>query len=122
LHSCEAPRDIGYSLVFRKPSGMNNEKSENEGAMDVDHMAHLARMYLDPEQVAEFKNQLGEVLRYVEKLQELDLTGIEPTAHAIPVENVLRSDEVRPCLDHDAALDNAPSSFQGEFEVPSIID
>jgi aspartyl-tRNA(Asn)/glutamyl-tRNA(Gln) amidotransferase subunit C len=101
---------------------MSDEKSENSGAMDVKYVAHLARMYLDPEQVEEFGSQLGEVLRYVEKLQELDLTGIEPTAHAIPVENVLRPDEVRPCLDHDAALENAPSSFNGEFEVPAILE
>ena len=60
--------------------------------------------------------------RDVEKRQDLDRGGIGPTAHAIPIENVLRADEVRECLGRDVALRNAPSSFQGEFEVPAIIE
>ncbi len=101
---------------------MSDIEPENSGQMDVNYVSHLARMYLEPDQAVEFGSQLGEVLRYVEKLQELDLVGIEPTAHAIPIENVLRADEVRECLGRDVALRNAPSSFQGEFEVPAIIE
>jgi len=101
---------------------MSDQESNDTGAMDVNYVAHLARMHIEPEEAVRFAGQLGEVLRYVEKLQELDLTGIEPTAHAIPIENVLRADEPRPCLDHDSAIGNAPSSYQGEFEVPSIIE
>ena len=64
----------------------------------------------------------GEVLQYVEKLKELDVDGVESTAHAVPLSNVLREDEPRESLSQEAALSNAPKSTNGLFVVPKIVE
>ncbi len=66
--------------------------------------------------------QLASVLGYVEKLKEVDVSGVEPTAHAFPLINVTRPDEVRPSLGHDEALRNAPAAANGLFMVPKIVE
>ncbi len=90
--------------------------------MDVKYVAHLARLHLTPEEAREFGAQLGQVLGYIEKLQRLDVSQVEPTAHALPLVNVTRSDESRPSLPHDDALCNAPSQANGLFVVPKIVE
>ena len=66
--------------------------------------------------------QLDGILGYIEKLKELDVAGVEPTAHAVPLVNVTRPDEVRPSLPHDDALRNAPAQANGLFMVPKIVE
>ncbi len=91
-------------------------------AIDVKYVAHLARMQLSDEEIATFQSQLEHVLVHVRELSELDVEGVEPTAHAVPVHNVFREDAVRPSLDHDRVMANAPQARQGLFMVPQIIE
>lgn len=90
--------------------------------IDVRYVAHLARMHLADEEVARLQPQLEQIVGYVRQLNELNVEGIEPTAHAVPVQNVFRADAVRPCLDHDTAMKNAPLARDGQFIVPKIIE
>ena len=66
--------------------------------------------------------QLGHILGYIEKLKEVDVSGVEPTAHAFPLINVTRPDEVRPSLSQEEALRNAPAQANGLFIVPKIVE
>ena len=88
---------------------------------EVLHVADLARLSLAPAEIELFTRQLNDILAYVEKLQELDTTGVEPLAHVIPLFNVMREDVVSQGLDRDTALDNAPAREEGTFVVPRII-
>lgn len=88
---------------------------------EVLHVAELARLSLGPEEVELFTRQLNDILAYVEKLQELDTTGVVPLAHVIPVFNAFREDEVREGLPLDEALENAPAREEGNFLVPRVI-
>ena len=90
--------------------------------IDVNYVAHLARLSLSPEETQRFGAQLNHVLGYIEKLKEVDVTGIEPTAHAFPMINVMRADQVRPCMDPEEALRNAPAKANGLFMVPKIVE
>jgi aspartyl-tRNA(Asn)/glutamyl-tRNA(Gln) amidotransferase subunit C len=90
--------------------------------IDVKYVAHLARLALTPDEEKKLGAQLGGILGYIEKLKALDVTGIEPTAHAMPMTNVTRPDEVRPSLPHDDALSNAPAQANGLFMVPKIVE
>ena len=90
--------------------------------LDVKYVAHLARLHLTPDEEKKLATQLGGILGYIEKLNELDVTGIEPTAHAVPLVNVTRTDEVRPSLPHADALRNAPRQANGLFIVPKIVE
>jgi aspartyl-tRNA(Asn)/glutamyl-tRNA(Gln) amidotransferase subunit C len=90
--------------------------------IDVNYVAHLARLSLTPEEAKKYGAQLGQVLGYIEKLNEVDVTGIEPTAHAFPLINVTRPDEIRPSLDHEEAMRNAPAKANGLFIVPKIVE
>ena len=96
--------------------------SETKEGMDVGYVAHHARIDLTEGETALFQSQLNQVLHYVEQLDELDVSGVEPTAHAFPVFNVLRKDEVGQSLPHAAVMANAPAATDGEIRVPKIID
>jgi aspartyl-tRNA(Asn)/glutamyl-tRNA(Gln) amidotransferase subunit C len=89
---------------------------------DVKYIAHLARLALTPEEEKKLGAQLGQILAYIEKLRELDVSQVEPTAHAVPLVNVTRPDEVQPGLSHDEALRNAPATANGLFLVPKIVE
>jgi aspartyl-tRNA(Asn)/glutamyl-tRNA(Gln) amidotransferase subunit C len=89
---------------------------------DVNYVAHLARLTLAPDEAEKLGGQLGQILGYIEKLQELDVNQVEPTAHAVPMLNVTRPDEVRPSLSHENALRNAPLQANGLFLVPKIVE
>ena len=90
--------------------------------IDVKYVAHLARLSLTPDEEQKISAQLGNILGYIEKLKEVDVTGVEPTAHAFPLVNVTRPDEVRPSLSNEEALRNAPSTANGLFIVPKIVE
>ena len=89
---------------------------------DVKYVAHLARISLTPAEESKLSAQLAGILGYIEKLKEVDVTGVEPTAHAVPLVNVTRPDEVRPSLANEDALRNAPAKANGLFIVPKIVE
>jgi aspartyl-tRNA(Asn)/glutamyl-tRNA(Gln) amidotransferase subunit C len=89
---------------------------------EVEHVARLARLGLTEAEKEEFTWQLNEIITFVEKLKELDTTGIEPTAHAIPIQNVFRADEIKPSLDPEQALANAPDRINDFFKVPKLLE
>jgi aspartyl-tRNA(Asn)/glutamyl-tRNA(Gln) amidotransferase subunit C len=88
----------------------------------VDHVARLARLHLSPQERDNMRAQLADILKHVERIQALDLDGIEPTSHALSVRNVTRPDEVRPSLPQEVAIAGAPASEEGRFRVPRIIE
>ena len=90
--------------------------------IDVKYVAHLARLSLSPEEEQTIGKQLTSILGYIEKLNEVDVRGVEPTAHAFPLVNVTRADEVRPSLTNEEALRNAPAQANGLFIVPKIVE
>jgi aspartyl-tRNA(Asn)/glutamyl-tRNA(Gln) amidotransferase subunit C len=90
--------------------------------IDVKYVAHLARLSLTPDEEQKISAQLGNILGYIEKLKEVDVTEVEPTAHAFPLVNVTRPDEVRPSISNEDALRNAPAKANGLFIVPKIVE
>ncbi len=90
--------------------------------INIKYVAHLARIALTPEEETKLAAQLGNILGYIEKLRELDVSGVEPTAHAVPMVNITRADEVRESLSHEDALRNAPRQANGLFIVPKIVE
>ena len=90
--------------------------------IDVEHIAHLARLRLSQEEKEKFGAQLSSILTYVEKLNELDTSGVEPTSHVLAMANVLREDALRPSLPTDEALLNAPDRTDDFYRVPKIIE
>lgn len=90
--------------------------------IDVKYVAHLARIALTPEEEQKIGAQLGNILGYIEKLRELDVSQVEPTAHAVPLTNVTRPDEIQPSLPTEEALRNAPAQANGLFLVPKIVE
>jgi aspartyl-tRNA(Asn)/glutamyl-tRNA(Gln) amidotransferase subunit C len=90
--------------------------------IDIKYVAHLSRISLSPDEEKKIGSQLGNVLSYIEKLNELDVSNVEPTAHAVPMANVTRADEIRPSLPHDEAMRNAPKQANGLFIVPKIVE
>lgn len=89
---------------------------------NIKYVAHLARLKLTPEEEQQLSAQLGNILGYIEKLKEVDVTGVEPTAHAFPMVNVFRADETRPSLANENALLNAPKKANGLFVVPKVVE
>ena len=91
-------------------------------ALDIDHVAHLARLTLTADEKAKFSQQLGDVLHHIEQLAKVDVTGVEPTAHAFPVENVWADDVARAGLPVEVALRNAPSQRENMIVVPKVVE
>lgn len=89
---------------------------------EVDHVARLARLHFSEEEAERFREQLSAILTYVEKLGELDTTGVEPTSHVLPIRNVFREDAVLPSLPREEALVNAPDRTEEFYRVPKIIE
>jgi len=90
--------------------------------IDVAYVAHLARLHLDEDEIRTLQPQMEEIVGFVKKIDELDLSDVEPTSHAAAVINVLRKDEARPGIDHDAVMENAPLDLDGQFGVPRILE
>ena len=96
---------------------MTNELSEEE----VHHVAKLSRLRLSDKEVAHFAGQLSTVLDYMSKLNELDVEGVEPMAHALNVTNVLRQDDPECSMPVEKALANAPAKAPPFFKVPKVL-
>ena len=90
--------------------------------IDVKYVAHLARLSLSPAEEQKLGAQLDQILGYIEKLKELDVSQVEPTAHAVPLVNVTRPDEIRTSISNAEALRNAPAQANGLFMVPKIVE
>lgn len=89
---------------------------------DVRYVAALARIHLQEDEVAHLQQDLEKIIGYINKLKELDVSAVEPTSHALSLENVFRQDEVTPSLDHDKALAIAVEKKDGAFKVPKVIE
>ena len=90
--------------------------------MNVEHIARLSRLALSDAEIEIMQAQLNGILGYIEKLNALDTTNVEPTSHAVPVVNVMRDDAPDRCLPRDEALQNAPDRAGEFFRVPRIIE
>jgi aspartyl-tRNA(Asn)/glutamyl-tRNA(Gln) amidotransferase subunit C len=88
---------------------------------EVLYVAHLARLELDEESIAKFAGQIDEILGYIEKLNQVDTSGIKPTSHAISLTNAFRDDEEKEPIDRELALANAPEKEDGSFVVPKVV-
>ena len=88
---------------------------------EVKHVADLARLEMSSEEVESMTRQLDGILNYVAKLNELDTTGVQPTTHAISIVNAFREDQVKPSLDREDTLANAPQQNGESFVVPKVI-
>ena len=88
----------------------------------VEYVAHLGRLELAPEEVDQYTEQLDRILAYMDKLNSLDTTGIEPTTHAIPLTNVFRQDVVDSNFQVEESVGNAPERKGPFFKVPPIIE
>ena len=95
---------------------------ETPNSIDIDYVANLARLALSPEEKATYARQLGDVLAYIEKLKQADVTGVEPTAHAFDVHNVWAADVPTPGLSVEDALRNAPAQRDNMIAVPKVVE
>jgi aspartyl-tRNA(Asn)/glutamyl-tRNA(Gln) amidotransferase subunit C len=89
---------------------------------EVEHVAQLARLALSDDEVERLTHELGAILEHAADVAALELEGVPPTAHPLPLVNVVRPDEVRPTLPRDEVLAAAPASEDGRFRVPRILD
>ena len=88
----------------------------------VEYVANLARIALSEEEKRMFAEQLGKIIEYVEKLNELDTSRVDPLYRVIEMGNVLREDEVKSSISQKDALSNAPNRFENFFTVPKVLD
>ena len=88
---------------------------------DVEHVAVLARLSFSDEEKEKLTHELNEILQYMEQLNSIDTTKVEPLAHVIELQNVFRKDEVRPGVSREEALKNAPERSEKFFKVPKVI-
>ena len=89
---------------------------------EVEHIGMLARLGLSDQEKEMFREQLSDILDYVEMLNQLDTSQVEPTASALPLRNVMRPDEARPSIPTDDVLANAPDVEDDQFRVKAILD
>ena len=89
---------------------------------DVEHVARLARLALTDDEIEQLTVELGAVLEHAADVASLDLADVPPTAHPLPLRNVLREDNVRPSLDREEVLAAAPAAEDGRFRVPRILE
>ncbi|MCF7854530.1 MAG: Asp-tRNA(Asn)/Glu-tRNA(Gln) amidotransferase subunit GatC [Candidatus Pacebacteria bacterium] len=98
-------------------------KGPDTSHIDVRYVADLARLELSDDEIKRYEEQLGDVLHYVDQLGEVDVSGVDPTAHAMPLTNVMRDDRESPGIQRDDVLSNAPASLEGGLiRVPAVID
>lgn len=94
----------------------------SKAEIDVRYVANLCRLELSEAEVERYQAQLEQVLAYMRQIDSLDVTGIEPTAHAAPVFDVWREDAVRPGLSREDALLNAPQQAQNQFAITKVVE
>ena len=92
------------------------------GTAEVERIAALARIGLTPEEVAKMSVELGQILQFVEQLQSVDVTGVAPTDQVTGLVDVYRDDVVRPSMDRDLALANAPATKDGYILVKRVLN
>jgi len=90
--------------------------------IEVEQVARLPRLALQDDELEALTEQMDQLLAYVEKLNELDTEGIIPTAHAVPMENAFRADEIKASIGTEKALSNAPQREESCFVVPKVIE
>jgi len=88
---------------------------------DVEHVALLSRLELGEEEITRAAEELTKIFAYAEDLDEVDVSGVAPSPHPLPIRNVLREDVARPGLSNQQALANAPEQEDGCFKVPQIV-
>lgn len=88
----------------------------------IEHVAELARLKLTPEEKKGLTHDMADIIEWVDRLNKLDTSGIEPMAHIMPVRNVFREDGAKPSYDREEILSNAPSRGDGCFKVPKIVE
>ncbi|GBG55502.1 aspartyl/glutamyl-tRNA(Asn/Gln) amidotransferase subunit C [Sporomusaceae bacterium FL31] len=89
---------------------------------DVENVALLSRLEFPENELVKFTEQLNAFLEYADVLSQVDVEGIQPTAHVLPLKNVMRPDEAKPSLARELALSNAPEQENGYFKVPKIME
>ena len=104
--------------MFRQIETMSQRISKSE----VQKVAKLSRLNLSEAEIEEFTGQLGEILQYVEKMNELDTKNVEPLAHCLPISNVFREDTIGDSMGTEKTLANAPQKDGEFFKVPKILD
>lgn len=95
---------------------------KNVDKIDVAYVANLARLELSESETREYQAQLDQIVGYVRKMSDLDLSEVEPTSHAVRLHNVFRADKPGPGLDQKTALANAPARIDDQFKVPRIVE
>lgn len=90
--------------------------------LKIDYIARLARIDLTGDEKLELTRQLGRVIEYMDQLNQLDVSDVEPTSHPFPMTNITRPDDPGTSLDHEDAMRNAPSKSGGLFRVPKIVE
>jgi aspartyl-tRNA(Asn)/glutamyl-tRNA(Gln) amidotransferase subunit C len=88
----------------------------------IEHIANLSKLELSEQELSKLTTDMENIILYVDKLNELDTTDIEPTAHIIPLRNVFREDIVKESFNREDILMNAPSNESGCFKVPKIVE
>ena len=90
--------------------------------INIQHVAKLARLTLTDAEAGRYEVQMNDILSYIDTLTRYDLDGVEPTAHAMPVYDVLRADESRPGFTQEQALSNAPKRQADQIQIPKVIE
>ena len=103
-------------IIFCGESGMKITKEE------VEHVSLLARLKFSETEKERFTTQLNTILEYMDQLEKVDTTGVEPTFHAVARTNVFREDDVQPSISQELSLSNSPDRDRGFFRVPKIIE
>jgi len=88
---------------------------------DVEYVAKLAKLKLSQAEKKKFQKELNKIISYIDQLNQVDTADVPPTSHVMPLENVLREDQVKPSLTQEQALANAPDKKDGHFKVPKVI-
>ncbi len=114
-------RAVEFACAVAGARPYHPEVADHLSRDDVLHMARLARLDLSQEEVDHYTDQLAAVLDHAADVAALDTSGVPPTAHPLPLENVLRDDVVEPSLDRDEVLAEAPAAEDGRFKVPPIL-
>ena len=101
---------------------MCETKQSDVAKIDVAYVAHLARLHLDKDEIRALQPQMEAIVDLIKKIDELDVSAVEPMSHASAVINVFREDKARDGIDHERVMANAPAEVDGQFAVPKILE
>ena len=116
-----APPSVAHHAEPARSGDHSGDTATSISRDEVAHLARLARLALDEDELSRFGPQLDVILGAVSRIQELDTADVPPTSHSQPLTNVTRPDEVRPSLTQGQALSGAPAAEDGRFRVPRIL-